>query len=213
MPWDRQYIYLAPGGDHFFHKELMMMPMDHLHCFQELLRITEKLPADNIPELNTALWVEWFYMSFHKSDHAEFVCSGNKVSEEMLQSLAEYFQSIHDVRVSDGSPMYIERWKDSPINQTQDAWCIGKKVSQQDESLHLQSWQTIERVQQMRMRRQLKTSCKDKQSWMVNKSSDGNRSASNYRIKTSYKTQKRGGWSSVQMWVTSPQQTKTENHL
>jgi hypothetical protein len=35
-PRDRQYINLAPGGDHVFHKELMMAPMDHLHRFQEL---------------------------------------------------------------------------------------------------------------------------------------------------------------------------------
>jgi hypothetical protein len=30
-PQDRQYIYLAPSGDHVFHKELMMTAMDHLH--------------------------------------------------------------------------------------------------------------------------------------------------------------------------------------
>jgi hypothetical protein len=48
-PRDRQYINLAPGGDHVFHKELMMTPMDHLHCFQEMLRISKKLPVGNIP--------------------------------------------------------------------------------------------------------------------------------------------------------------------
>lgn len=67
-PRDRQYIYLAPGGDHVFHKELMMTPMDHLHRFQEMLRISEKLPAGNIPVPNAALQVEWLYMSYHKSD-------------------------------------------------------------------------------------------------------------------------------------------------
>ena len=33
LPRDRQYIYLAPGGDHVFHKELLTTPMDHLPSF------------------------------------------------------------------------------------------------------------------------------------------------------------------------------------
>ena len=71
LPRDRQYIYLAPGGDHVFHKELLTTPMDHLHRFQEILRISAKLPAGNIPEPNAALLVQWFYMSFHRNDRAE----------------------------------------------------------------------------------------------------------------------------------------------
>ena len=102
-PRDRQYIYLAPGGDHVFHKELMMTPMDHLHRFQEMLRIYEKLPAGNIPVQNAALQVEWLYMSYHKSGRAEFVRSGMKLNVETLQMLTEYFQGIHDVKILDGS--------------------------------------------------------------------------------------------------------------
>ena len=105
MPRDRQYIYLAPGGDHVFHKELLTSPMDHLHRFQEILRISAKLPAGNIPEPNAALQVQWLYMSFHKNDRAEYIRSGKKLNDESLQSLAEYFESIHAVRVSDGSLM------------------------------------------------------------------------------------------------------------
>ena len=36
-PRDRQYIYMAPGGDHGIHKDLMTQPLDHLHRFQEML--------------------------------------------------------------------------------------------------------------------------------------------------------------------------------
>ena len=79
--------FVAPGGDHVFHKELMMTPMDHLHCFQEMLRISERLPAGNIPVPNAALQVEWLYMSYHKSDHAEFVRSGNKLNVETLRNV------------------------------------------------------------------------------------------------------------------------------
>ncbi len=84
MPRDRQYIYFAPGGDHVFHKELMMALMDHRHCFRELLRISEKLPTGNIPVPNAVLQVEWLYVSFHKSDRVEYIRSGNKLSKEML---------------------------------------------------------------------------------------------------------------------------------
>jgi hypothetical protein len=114
-PRDRQYIYLAPGGDHVFHKELMTTPMDHLHRFQEMLRISEKLPAGNIPVPNAALHVKWLYMSFHKSDRAEFVRSGNKLNSETLQTLTEYFQSIHDVKLSNGS---LQQKREDQIRQS-----------------------------------------------------------------------------------------------
>jgi hypothetical protein len=111
-PRDRQYIYLAPGGDHVFHKELMMTPMDR---FQEMSRISEKLPAGNIPVPNAALQVEWLYMSFHKSDRAEFVRSGNKLISETLQTLTKYFQSIHDIKITDGS---LQRKREVQIRQS-----------------------------------------------------------------------------------------------
>jgi hypothetical protein len=41
----------------------MMAPMDHHHCFQELLCISKKLLAGNIPVPNAALQVEWLYMT------------------------------------------------------------------------------------------------------------------------------------------------------
>jgi hypothetical protein len=43
-PRDCQYIYMAPGGDHGIHKDLMTQPSDQLHRFQEMLRIAELLP-------------------------------------------------------------------------------------------------------------------------------------------------------------------------
>jgi hypothetical protein len=54
-------------------------------------------------------------MSFHKSDRAEYIRSGNKLREETLKSLAEYFQSIHDARVSNGS---LQRKRDKQICQS-----------------------------------------------------------------------------------------------
>ncbi len=86
---DCQYNYLAPGGDHGGHKELLTSPLDHLHCFEEMLCITKLLHEGDLPPPNTALQVEWFYLSFHCSDYTEYVRSGCKLSNEMLQTLAK----------------------------------------------------------------------------------------------------------------------------
>jgi hypothetical protein len=79
-PRDCQYNYLAPGGDHGIHKELLMCPLDHLHCFEEMLHITKLLLERDIPTPNAALQVQWFYMSFHRMDCTEYVCSRRKLS-------------------------------------------------------------------------------------------------------------------------------------
>jgi hypothetical protein len=63
------------------------------------------LPEGNIWMPNKQLQVEWFYMTFHKSDCAEYVRSGRKLSNEMLPTIAEYFQSIHKTCENDGSLM------------------------------------------------------------------------------------------------------------
>ncbi len=85
-PRDRQYIYMAPGGDYGVHKDLMTSPMNHLHRFQEMLRIAELMPAGDIPPPNKALQVEWFYMTFHKTDRLEYVRSGRQLDDETIVS-------------------------------------------------------------------------------------------------------------------------------
>ncbi len=99
----QKYNYLAPGGDHGVHKELLTSPLSHLHHFKEMHRITKFLPKGDIPTFNAALQVQWFYMSFDCSDCAEYVCSGSKLSNETLQTLAKYFESIFLARISNGS--------------------------------------------------------------------------------------------------------------
>ena len=89
-PRDPQYIYMAPGGDHGIHKNLMMQPLDHLHRFQEMLRIAELLPEGDLGKPNAALQVEWFYMSFHKSDRSEYVRSGCRLYDDAHKPCAKY---------------------------------------------------------------------------------------------------------------------------
>ncbi len=95
-PRDRQYIYLAPGGDYNIQKPLVTRPINHLHPWEELFRVMELLPAGNINTPSTKLQVEWFYMTFHKTDRVEYVRSGRKLREENLQTLTKYFESIYD---------------------------------------------------------------------------------------------------------------------
>jgi Zn-finger protein len=101
-PRDRQWIYMAPGGDYNVQKALVTKPIDHLHRWEEMFRVAELLPAGDIETPSASLQVEWFYMTFHKTDRAEYVRSGRKLRDETLQTLAEYFESIYDTRQNDG---------------------------------------------------------------------------------------------------------------
>jgi len=100
-PRDRQYIYMAPGGDYGIHKDLMTSPMNHLHRFQEMLRIAELMPAGDIPTPNEALQVEWFYMTFYKNDRSEYVRSGRQLEDETIVSLTKYFERLFHAHLLD----------------------------------------------------------------------------------------------------------------
>ncbi len=50
--------------------------------------MAELLPEDNLERPSASLSVEWFYMTFHRSDRAEYVRSGRKLCKETLKSLA-----------------------------------------------------------------------------------------------------------------------------
>jgi hypothetical protein len=68
-----------------------------------MLRIAELMPAGDIPPPNKALQVEWFYMTFHKTDRSEYVRSGRQLEDETIVSLAEYFERLFNARLLDGS--------------------------------------------------------------------------------------------------------------
>jgi hypothetical protein len=93
---------LSPGGDYGVRKDLLVLLLDHLHRFKEMLRIAQMLPEGDIPNPNAALQVEWFYMTFHRSNRAEYLRSGRKLCDETLATLAAYFKSGFDARVADG---------------------------------------------------------------------------------------------------------------
>jgi hypothetical protein len=87
-----------PGGNCNVKKKLVTSPIKHLHRWEEMLHVSGLLPAGNIITPGASLQVEWFYMTFHKSDHVEHVQSGQKLHNKTLQFLTEYFQLVHKTR-------------------------------------------------------------------------------------------------------------------
>jgi len=73
---DRQLIYYQPGGDFHVLKDLETLPIQHRYHFDELLRVAELLPAGDITMPNETLALEWFYMTFHKSEQDQYIASG-----------------------------------------------------------------------------------------------------------------------------------------
>jgi hypothetical protein len=67
------------------------------------MRVAGLLPTGNIETPNAQLQVEWLYMTFYKSDRAEYMQSGHKLCDKMLQTLMEYFQSISETCENNGS--------------------------------------------------------------------------------------------------------------
>jgi hypothetical protein len=94
---------MQPGGDYVFQKPMMQSPVEHLRRFEEMIRTVAALPAGDMHPPNQALQLEWFYMSFHKEDRAKYLESGRHLADEMLKSLAKYFDNIFNSQVADGS--------------------------------------------------------------------------------------------------------------
>ena len=102
-PRDVQYVYLAPGGDHRILKDLLTAPRDHARRFKEMLRIAELLPPGKAQPPSDKLAMQWFYMTYHCADRAEYVKSGKKLADETIETLSAYFQSLFAQRKIDGT--------------------------------------------------------------------------------------------------------------
>ena len=102
-PRDVQYVYLAPGGDHRILKDLLTAPRDHARRFKEMLRIAELLPPGEAQPPSDKLAVQWYYMTYHRADRAEYVKSGKKLAAKTIETLTAYFQSLFAQRKNDGT--------------------------------------------------------------------------------------------------------------
>jgi hypothetical protein len=102
-PWDCQCICMMPSNNYNVKKKLVTISIKHLHQWEEMLHVLGLLPAGNIKTPSASLQVEWFYMTFHKLDCTEYMQYGQKLCNNTLQNLAEYFQSIHKTPKNNGS--------------------------------------------------------------------------------------------------------------
>jgi hypothetical protein len=78
-PRDWQYIYMIPSGDYNIKKKIKTSPIDHLHQWEDMMRMAGLLPTGNIKTSSASLQVVWFYMTFHKLGCTEYVQSGCKL--------------------------------------------------------------------------------------------------------------------------------------
>jgi hypothetical protein len=74
----------------------------HRHRFDELLRVAELLPAGDIAMPNESLTLEWFYMTFHKSERHQFITSGRRLVDKTIKSVTEYFESLYNIKKANG---------------------------------------------------------------------------------------------------------------
>jgi len=51
---------------------------------------------------NESLTLEWFYMTFHKSERNQFITFGRRLVDEMIESVTEYFESLYNIKMSSG---------------------------------------------------------------------------------------------------------------
>jgi hypothetical protein len=102
-PRDKQYVYMAPGGDHRIAMDLLTPLRKHARHYKEMLRITEQLPPGKEQPPSKKLALQWYYMTYHRSDCTEYVKSRKKLSAETIKSLMEYFQALFAQKKADGS--------------------------------------------------------------------------------------------------------------
>ena len=94
---------MQPGGDYRLIKELVTPLRLHVLRFKEMLRIAEILPAGDIPKPSDALALQWYYMSYHKSDREKFVLGGKTLKGATVETVTKFFQALYEQRKLDGS--------------------------------------------------------------------------------------------------------------
>jgi hypothetical protein len=51
---------------------------------------------------NESLTLKWFYMTFHKSECDQFIMSGWRLVDELIEFVTEYFESLYNIEKSNG---------------------------------------------------------------------------------------------------------------
>ena len=107
-PRDLQYIYMAPGGNCRLAKDLLTLPRVHSHHFKEMLYIAKLLLVGDIPKPSDELALQWYYMSYHKSNRKKFDLNRKMLKDETIESITTFFQALFEQKKLDGT---IQRHK------------------------------------------------------------------------------------------------------
>ncbi len=67
-----------------------------------MLRVAKLLPAGKTSPPSKKLAVQWYYMTYHHADHAEYVKSGKKLATKTLKSLTSYLQALFAQKKANG---------------------------------------------------------------------------------------------------------------
>ena len=67
-----------------------------------MLCIAKLLPAGDNPKPSGALALQWYYMSYHKSDREKFVLSGKTLKDPTVESVTTFFQALYEQKKLDG---------------------------------------------------------------------------------------------------------------
>ncbi len=76
-----------------------------------MLCVAKLLPAGKMPKQSKKLALQWYYMTYHRTDHAEYVKSGKKLSAETFKSLTGYFQALFSQKKIDGMLEHAEIYR------------------------------------------------------------------------------------------------------
>ncbi len=88
---------MQPGGNYCLMKDLVTPPCLHSQRFKEMFCIAKILPAGDILKPLNALVLQWYYMSYHKSDHEKFVLGG-----KTIKMVTKFFQALYKQKKFDG---------------------------------------------------------------------------------------------------------------
>jgi hypothetical protein len=66
-----------------------------------MLRVAELLPAGDFPKPSDALTLQWYYMSYHKSDREKYVLRGKTLKDATFESVATVFQALYEQKKLD----------------------------------------------------------------------------------------------------------------
>jgi hypothetical protein len=82
-PCNLHYIYMQPGGNYEFNKDILPPPPVHSPRFKEILHVAKDLPlASNMVDPSNKLALKWYNMFYHKNNRNKFICGQKALNRD-----------------------------------------------------------------------------------------------------------------------------------